>query len=406
MPDGFFPQSEVLRKSSAKSEHPKCEACKLYKHCESPKMPVDGSGVRNVLFVGRSPSPSEDERGRAFSGAAAKHLYDVLRNMGFNLRRDAYLTNSIICAPTHNRKPTPEETEYCQPNVRKAIRETEPTVIVPLGTSAVRSVISDVWKENVGEIGRWAGYVIPSVNLNTFICPTYDPAEVMRDDSGLLGLYFAQHLQRAISFANRPYATPPDYLSQIDCIENEADAVDLIKQTIKRGDPFAFDYETNSLKPDHERAAIVSCSVRQRNRNAFAYIWTPRTAKATSRLLRTSIPKIAANMKFEDRWTRAKLGHPVHNLIWDTMLAAHVDDNRRGVTSVKFQAFVTLGMPSYDDHIKPLLQSRKGELVNRIVEEIGIHDLLTYNGLDSLLEYEIALRQTKHLHPEVWKVIQ
>ena len=98
-------------------------------------------------------------------------------------------------------------------------------------------------------------------------------------------------------------------------------------------------------------------------------------------------------MKFEDRWTRTHLGHSVKNWKWDTMLAAHWMDNRRGITSVKFQAFVHLGISPWNPHIEKFLKSDSTREPNQITQEIEIRDLLIYNGLDSLIEFHVAIKQ-------------
>ena len=78
------------------------------------------------------------------------------------------------------------------------------------------------------------------------------------------------------------------------------------------------------------------------------------------------------------------------------MLAAHVLDNRPGITSLKFQAFVLLGQENYNSHIKPFLKAKKGSKFNRI-HELDLNDLLLYGGLDSYLEYWVAMKQIKLL---------
>jgi len=90
------------------------------------------------------------------------------------------------------------------------------------------------------------------------------------------------------------------------------------------------------------------------------------------------------------------MGHRVRNWYWDTMLASHVMDNRPGITSIKFQSFVLLGQSSYDDHIKKFFQSPKGEERNQI-DLIDMDDLLLYNGLDSLLQYKVGIKQMELL---------
>ena len=78
------------------------------------------------------------------------------------------------------------------------------------------------------------------------------------------------------------------------------------------------------------------------------------------------------------------------------MLAAHVLDNRKGITGLKFQAFVQLGQESYNDHVGGLLKGDKKSHINRI-HEIDVHDLLLYNGMDSLLTYKLAIIQMKEM---------
>lgn len=89
------------------------------------------------------------------------------------------------------------------------------------------------------------------------------------------------------------------------------------------------------------------------------------------------------------------MGFPVKNWVWDTMLAAHVIDQRSGITGLKFQAFAALGVSDYESHIKPFLKS-DGNKLNRI-KEIDKNDLLIYNGLDAYFEFLLAQKQMKIL---------
>jgi len=160
--------------------------------------------------------------------------------------------------------------------------------------------------------------------------------------------------------------------------------------------PIAFDYETNCLKPEYKGAEIKSCSVCWGGKTTIAYPWKGEAIDATIELLKAPHAKIASNLKFEHRWSKKILGIKVKNWMWDTMIASHVIDNRPGITSLKFQAFVLLGQGNYNRHIEPYLESKKGEHLNNI-QEIEIEDLLLYNGLDSLLEYKVAVNQMRRL---------
>jgi hypothetical protein len=110
---------------------------------------------------------------------------------------------------------------------------------------------------------------------------------------------------------------------------------------------------------------------------------------------------VTGNCKFEDRWSKRILGVDVKGWWHDTMLAAHVLDNRGGISSIKFQAFVLLGQPDYDSSIKEYLKSRDpgGYGLNR-VKQAPIKPLLQYCGMDSLLEYLVAKKQKKLLKKE------
>jgi hypothetical protein len=77
------------------------------------------------------------------------------------------------------------------------------------------------------------------------------------------------------------------------------------------------------------------------------------------------------------------------------MLAAHCLDNRPGICSLKFQAFINLGVPSYNERIAPYLEASHGPY-NRI-HEILLDDLLHYNGIDSLLEVKLAQYQRRKM---------
>ena len=113
------------------------------------------------------------------------------------------------------------------------------------------------------------------------------------------------------------------------------------------------------------------------------------------------VGKIAANMKYENNWLDVFHGIQVNPWKFDTMQAAHILDNRPGITGLKFQAYVRYGLLGYEDEIKPYLTSKGSNEPNRILELIssaeGLRKLRIYNGIDSLMEYRLALDQMKEL---------
>jgi uracil-DNA glycosylase family 4 len=394
---GFFTGSSVARKAPP-PRLPQCGACNLFKGCNTPKMAPSGKGGRRVFFVGEAPGKNDDEAGTHFVGNAGERLRRVLDTLDFHLDRDAIQTNAIICHPPKGRTPTANEVAYCRPNLKAALEAHEPHVIVPLGGSAVSSVLGHLWRSDVGSIARWTGWRIPVQNENVWVCPTWHPSHLLTEDDPVLDRQFKGHLEAALALEGRPWDPVPDWRKDVKIVLNPEDAAKWLRRCAAQTvGAIAFDYEANMLKPEGADARCVSCSVAygrgREPEKCIAYPWHGEAIEATGELLRSPIPKIAANMKFEDRWTRKLFGHRVRNLVWCTCIGAHVADNREEITSVKFQAFVRLGMPPWNEHIEPFLKSKGDARVNQILREIDIKDLLLYNGLDSVLEYRVAVHQ-------------
>ena len=401
MPNTFFPLS-VLKETRAPDQLlAKCGWCKLCQNPDlrSPKMRPTGMGRRDVLIIGEAPGRSEDERNRQFVGKTGRFLRERLQGLGINPDRDCTFDNALRCRPPNNKIPNPEMVEWCRPNVLQTIKDVKPKVIILFGKHAVKSVIGYLWRENVGDVSRWVGWKIPVQKWNCWVCPTYHPSFVMRQESKVLDKLFVGHLANALIEEERPWKKVPDYKSQVEVCFDVSKAVRTLDKLATGTRPVAFDFETNMLKPDHEASTIVCCSASD-GKQTIAYPWVRETREATKKLICSRVPKIASNIKFEERWSQAKLGCGINN--WDrsldTMLCSHVLDNREEINSIKFQAFVRLGQESYDDHIKPYLQTRTGGgyAINRI-KEVDLTDLLLYCGLDSLLEWRVAKLQKEEL---------
>ena len=402
MAHGFFSVDSVLSKAPP-ALLPRCGQCGLYKHCQSPKMVPHGRGARRILLLGEAPAREEDSQGRPFVGQSGQLLRKVLQTCGIDMDQDCWTTNSIICrssdAKDSNRTPTVKEIDYCRPNLIRTIQELQPEVIIPLGASAVRSLLAWLWREDVGTIGRWLGWQIPNQRLNLWICPTWHPAAILRNDrgqgNGVMELLFARHLRRAGKLRGRPWQQLPDYRQQLRIFLDVDNASLLIRKLIEAGKPTAIDIETDRLKPDRTDARIICCAL-SNGEETIAYPWHGECIRATREFIESNVPKVGYNVKFESRWFLARLGVRIRNWLWDGMLAAHVLDNRPMVTSLKFQACVRLGIDPYDEHVKPFLQSTGSNERNRI-QELSLDKLLFYNALDALLEHKIALLQMKEM---------
>lgn len=408
--NGFLSESTLRESKAPPSLVARCGACGLHKLCASPKMPVNGEGRRKILIVGEAPGKEEDDKGIPFVGPTGHLLRDTLAKFGVDLRRDCWLTNAARCRPPDNKLPD-KTVEHCRPYLIQAANELKPEVIIPLGAHAVKSLIGWIWKEDPGGVGRWVGWKIPCQRLNAWICPTWHPAALIHGDNKKQGekkepenavrkILFADHLKAASKLKGRPWKEVPDYKGQVSTFYDPEKAVLYLKAWSVGTSPVAFDFETDRLKPDRLDSRIVCCSVSD-GRTTIAFPWHGEAIIAMRELLRSQVPKIGFNMKFEDRWVRRLFGHGVRNWVWDGQLASHVLDNRIGVKDLKFQSFVLLGQEKYNDHIEPFLEGKGSNEPNRI-KEIGLEQLLLYCGLDSLLEFKVAKKQAKQLGVQLY----
>jgi DNA polymerase len=373
---------------------PECHKCGLYKNCASPKMPPSGSGRRRILFVGEAPGKDEDRLGSQFVGVSGQYLRKILRELKCDLD-ECRVTNSIICHPPNN-KMSAKYLTACAPSLKKVLREEKFDVIITLGEWALQQVIPEAYRRYGGGMGKWRGWTIPLVNLGCYLCPVYHPSYVLRTgEDAIIAREFKSDLRNALS------RRKPGDLPNLEELKSRVEVVKSPRQRFedlaRRKGLLAFDYETTGLKPDATQHRIVSCSFCFEGEDTWACKITDEELPLLAKVLFSKkLKKIASNLKFEERWTRAKLGRGVAGWHWDTMLAAHILDNRPGITSVKFQSFVRLGIGGWEEDVLEYLKSGTANSMNRI-DMIPTNDLLVYNGMDSLLEFQVMVDQKKEL---------
>jgi len=402
----FFSVSSLPVISPSTYLQPRCGQCGLHKTCQTPYMPVSGKGREKILIVGEAPGATEDREGVQFCGESGLELEAAFAKFGLDMRRDCWLHNALSCRPPGNKIPKPEMVDYCRPYVLKAIKELKPHKVLLFGATAVKSVLGHYWKRDLGlndgqgkkakePVTRWLDWHIPLRKPNMWICANIHPdsAYLYSQDKPVVKLMFERYLKRALSFSGRPWQEIPDYESQLRVISDHHEAAREIRKFIQAGKRIAFDFENNMLKPDPPNARIVCCSVSD-GVTSIAFDWHGEAIKAMRELVRSPQPKVASNLKHEERWTLKEFGCMVRNWDTDTMLTAHWLDNREAITSVKFQAFVLCGQEPWDDHIKPYLKAESSSVPNRI-HELDPYDLKKYCCYDSLMEMLVAQKQRR-----------
>jgi DNA polymerase-1 len=295
--------------------------------------------------------------------------------------KDCWKTNALICRTPNNRKPTVKEINCCRPNLYKTIEETKPEKIFLFGKTALQSIIAG--RESVTDIEKWVGRKIPDRKWNTWLYPMYHPAYLIRnpDDNVIFNL-FGDHLEEAIRHK------PTEPLSVTVRTLHDPYGASIWLEGVNKlpGHPIAFDIETIGLSPYTDKAKILSISFSNTKGLAlsFPFFEDRGFQRELRRLLQGPTKKIAHNIKFEDKWILEKCGYQVKNWYWDTMIGAHILDNKPKVSGLKFQGGVKFGYLGYDEKVKKYIKD---------MSKCPVDDMLHYNGMDSGITYLLYLDQ-------------
>jgi len=117
-----------------------CERCKL---SVSRKNTLTGEGNINahILFIALSPGAKEDIQNKMFVGPSGQVFNKLLSAAGID-RKLVFMTNLIKCLLPKNRKPKTNEIEACGYFLNQEIEIIQPSIIVPLGYYATRTILS------------------------------------------------------------------------------------------------------------------------------------------------------------------------------------------------------------------------------------------------------------------------
>lgn len=390
--EGFWSREETTIKEERMSSAPACGRCKLKnkKGEKRTKTGTRGRGEQGIAIVIDGYSIDDREQ--------RSKLKSMLASVGLNMLRDCYLIPSTRCCTSVTK--AKEGANQCRPYVHKLLKEFEPDIILTIGVSSLISVIGHKWKKGLGELDRWLGWLIPDHAYDCFICPLLSIENLLDSDRKhkMNTFMWKKYLKNAIDHIDDAFYEGFDFVDDIDsCVSilSEVEGRGRLKALLKKKNPIiAFDYEANGLKPHNNDKKIYSVGIAENPNECYAFTIDDEETKEllVSVLASRKIRKIGANLKYEEHWSRNKLGTRVRNWVFDTVLGAHIEDQREQITSVKFQACVRLGIYDYSEHITPLLKGTEkgGNAVNQI-DKIPLKDLLKYNALDGLTEFRLAL---------------
>lgn len=419
----------------------KCGLCKFRKHVVNGVGPITNI---KIMIVGEAPGPDEDENSIPFSGRAGQYLTKMLSAAGIN-RDEIYLTNAVKCFPKNLdktvqasfRQPTTEELEACQPYLEQEIRTIQPNVIVPVGNVALSAVLGEKRALASTKITKVRGteFIIEKYGIKCM--PTFHPSAVMRDPSREpTVIQDFVRIKESSQYKELSKGDEGNYIT-LDTIEK----VDAFFERMKEVPNFVFDIETNSL--DWQTGLILEVAFSWKEKTACVlpltkYIGVPyqeieikkrkgkkkvdgkvqvvETTKEVlvdkvrdtyqpawgdkqeyileklKELMESEKGKIGHNLKFDVKWFIQK-GWKVNNVVFDTMLAAHlINENNKGGLGLKDLAlnYTTLG--DYSRPLEDWFKERRVSEDNRNYAHVPEEIRLKYACMDADATYRLFVK--------------
>ena len=398
-----------------------CTVCPLKKAgAYNPDMPAWGSPNPLVYFMGEAPGEMEDRENRPFIGPSGEVLAACIPDAF----KDKYrLNNTVRSRPPANRTPTALEQACCRASIIKDIKQTQPNIIVALGTTALNWLFEDEKLDRSAEIAKWRGRFFP-VNLDGYVCwgyCVYHPSYILRNRrTSKQGVeYKSEHdrlfeadMKRVFDNASQPkpnYVSPTTYMTGIMYSEGLKSNRELNKvlSWIDKANSLpmtAFDYETNDLRPYKPDSRILTLAIGTDQwcvafPVAYKNAWTPQQKEildqAISGYLTNGKPKIAHSTKFELEWSAFFYGQDIlKQKDWqDTQGIAYILDERRGTHNLDILIRTYFGF--WLKSVSNLDRTR--------MESYPLEKILPYNALDSKWTFALykvllqALKQDKKL---------
>lgn len=401
--------SKIRKPTSEPIENLGCDQCGLWKEVKSPKMLFTGEGKKKVLLLAECPGKSEDEQGIQLVGQAGQVLRKALEELNFDLDRDFWKTNAVVCRPTEgekNRPPTDLEIKCCRHNWIKVVKELKPDFIFLIGEKAVKSFFMFKGKKIREDlsISRFRKLCIPDLEFNAQVISLYHPSYALRNPDVLPT--FKRDLKWAVNHLGnkRKPILNTDFESQVSSSTVFEEVIQKIKNA-SESEYVSIDYEATGLRPFKENQEIVSVGFSPYPNESFSFpfcypgIWTEEELKLIKNqwkiFLESPAKKIVHSHQMENIWSRHIFGSWENEWFWDTMVTAHVLDERDKYTSLDFQVFLHWGF-EYGEKVEPFKRSVLETGFNRM-KEVPLDELLKYNGLDALFTRKLFVLQQEEL---------
>ena len=351
--------------------------CTLNKTCKHPFMKMSGDLSSEILLIGEGPGSEEDEMGLQFIGDSGKLLRHALALA--NITKFA-LTNAVRCRPPGNRDPKTIELKTCRSFLLDDIAQMPNLkLLVLFGNWAMLSVLG--YKGILEFTGTLQSVVIPEVTGKPyFAMPIMHPSYVLQHQSSLNR--FINHVGRIPNASSGALVDPKDEGTYY--VVDNIKLFDQLITNVKKKGLMIYDLETTALDPWAVGAKIKCLGISYNPREGYTIPfqdWTvPEWQHITSTLREIfedpTIPKIGANIKFDNLWMKKILGIDVKGTFWDVGISQFLLDENES-TGVKQMTWKYTKLGGYEKLVSGEPHLAEGP------------NLYKYNGMDVDIEHRI-----------------
>lgn len=399
----FFTSSELKKYTKLEVDtstlESNCMKCKLDQGCKNPRIEVSGMGEKGILIITNTPSSSDTRYNSVLSGEDGDYLKKELLKHDIVLNRDCYKISAIRCFTTEVVKK--QKTTMCSPYIHKLIYELKPKLVLVLGGMGIWSLFPDFGDKDPWQ--RWRGLMVRDYKFQTHIFTASSPEFIVERENDIhRRLLFERDLKSCFDqFKDLPSAdVEPEYEKRVTKLTDFKQVIDKLTYIKNEVDKLYFDYETTGLVPFIKGHKTASIGFAYNSKEAFALplefnnYWTSKELQQIKELwvdiLKDRKIKKLSHNSFEDLWSFGMFGVRTYTY-WDTLLGAHLLDNRSNFCGLKFQTMINFGIRPYDEHMSKYLKSKNSPF--NTIEKAPLHDLLIYNGLDCLFGMKLYEKQ-------------
>lgn len=400
-----------------------CKACpKFRKNPTNKILDPSGSKAPIIYFLGSHPFQEDFEFNEPFSSSFSDILFN---NVPKALTEHLRYNNISNCLETQNEQDNNLSVICCNSRVKKDILDSDPVIIVALGSKVLNWLLPDAPSEFLTagkeEIYKWRNryFAVKIDNKVYWVYSLFDfedlflKARYNKKGDRLQSehdITFEKDLQNLFTllsngtFDNPPVLIDSNYLENVQWTEGnksdkELDKVFAWLLNLSSKENIAIDFETNCIKPQKENALLLTIAVGTFDESyAFPYeypgAWTftqlSKLKEFLIEFLQINQEKIAHNSKFEQNWILEKFNISyIKNkaLFHDTQGQMYTLDERQGMHSLDIGIRLNFGF-----WLKALSNLDRSRMMDYPLDKI-----LPYNGLDTKWTHKLWQIQNEKL---------